>query len=92
MKDLFTLQGEVAVVTGAQGKLGPIWIETLLEAGANVLALDHPNVQISQNYKILQGRFDEQRLQLASADVTDREALEPACQKCLDVLGSLPFW
>ena len=87
MKDLFTLQGEVAVVTGAQGKLGPIWIDTLLEAGANVLALDHPNVQISQNFKNLQSRFDEQRLQPVSADVTDREALEPACQKCLDVFG-----
>ena len=87
MKDLFSLQGEIAVVTGALGKLGPVWIETLLEAGADVLALDNPNAQISQNYKILQSRFDEQRLQLASADVTDRESLEAGCQKCLNVFG-----
>jgi NAD(P)-dependent dehydrogenase (short-subunit alcohol dehydrogenase family) len=87
LKDLFSLQGEIAVVTGALGKLGPVWIETLLEAGADVLALDNPNAQISQNYKILQSRFDEQRLQLASADVTDRESLEAGCQKCLNVFG-----
>jgi NAD(P)-dependent dehydrogenase (short-subunit alcohol dehydrogenase family) len=87
LKDLFSLQGEIAVVTGALGKLGPIWIETLLEAGADVLALDHPNAQISQNYKILQSRFDEQRLQLASADVTERRSLEAALKQCLDALG-----
>ena len=87
MKDLFSLQGEIAVVTGALGKLGPIWIKTLLKAGAKVLALDHPDVQISQNFKTLQDRFDEQHLQLASADVTDRESLEAACQKCQDTFG-----
>ena len=85
MKDLFSLKGQIAVVTGALGKLGPIWIETLLEAGAKVFALDRPNVQISQNYKNLQDRFDEQHLQLAFADVTNRKAVEAACQKCLDV-------
>ena len=87
MKNLFSLKGEIAVVTGALGKLGPIWIETILEAGANVFALDHPDVQISQRFKNLQDRFDGQRLQLASADVTDRESLEAGCKKCLDVFG-----
>ena len=87
MKDLFNLKGEIAVVTGALGKLGPIWIETLLAAGAKVFALDHPSVQKSQNFKTLEDRFDAQRLQLASANVTDRESLEAGCQKCLDVFG-----
>ncbi len=87
MKDLFSLKGEIAVVTGALGKLGPIWIETILEAGAKVFALDHPDVKISQNFKNLQDRFDGQRLQLTSADVTDRESLEAGLKKCLDVFG-----
>jgi NAD(P)-dependent dehydrogenase (short-subunit alcohol dehydrogenase family) len=87
LKNLFSLQGEIAVVTGALGKLGPIWIETLLEAGAKVFALDHPNVQRSQNFKNLQDRFDEQRLQLASADVRERMSLEAVSQQCLDIFG-----
>jgi NAD(P)-dependent dehydrogenase (short-subunit alcohol dehydrogenase family) len=87
LKDLFSLKGEVAVVTGALGKLGPIWIETLLEAGAKVFALDHPDAKISQGYKSLQGYFDKQQLELAFADVTVREALEGAYKKCLDSFG-----
>lgn len=87
LKDLFSLKGQVAVVTGALGKLGPIWIETLLGAGARVFALDHPSTQISQGYKSLQERFDGQRLQLASADVRERQGLEAASQQCLDAFG-----
>ncbi len=87
LKDLFSLKGEVAVVTGALGKLGSIWIETLLEADASVFALDHPNAQISQGYKSLQKRFDAKFLQLAFADVRERQALQAASQQCLDALG-----
>jgi NAD(P)-dependent dehydrogenase (short-subunit alcohol dehydrogenase family) len=87
LKDLFRLKGEIAVVTGALGKLGPIWIDTLLEAGAKVFALDHPNAQISQGYKNLQERFDAQHLQLAFADVTVREAVEAVFQQCLEAFG-----
>ncbi len=87
MKDLFSLKGKIAVVTGALGNLGPVWIGTLLEAGAKVFALDHPDAQVSEAFKKLQSQFDERLLQLAFADVRERQALETVCQKCLDAYG-----
>ena len=53
-------------------------VNTLVEAGASVFALDHPDVRISEAFKKLQSRFDDRRLQLAFADVTAREAVEDA--------------
>jgi NAD(P)-dependent dehydrogenase (short-subunit alcohol dehydrogenase family) len=87
LKDLFSLKEEVAVVTGALGKLGPIWIDTLLEAGAKVFALDHPEAKGSEALKKLQARYDKGHLQFASADVRERQALKAAAQKCLDTFG-----
>jgi NAD(P)-dependent dehydrogenase (short-subunit alcohol dehydrogenase family) len=87
LKGLFSLEGEVAVVTGALGKLGPIWSETILEAGARVLALDHPQAKVSEAFKKLTSRFDIHRLQLAFADIRDRQAIETVCQKCLESFG-----
>lgn len=87
MKDLFSLKEEVAVVTGALGKLGPVWIHTLLEAGAKVFALDRPKAQKSEAFKKLQDHYDNRRLQFASADVKERQALDLVSQQCRDVFG-----
>jgi NAD(P)-dependent dehydrogenase (short-subunit alcohol dehydrogenase family) len=38
--DEFRLDGRVAIVTGALGKLGPIWASTLASAGATVVGVD----------------------------------------------------
>ncbi len=86
MTDLFDLSPEVAVVTGALGKLGAIWIETLLQAGAAVFALDLPDAAVSQEFKSLQLRF-EKRLRLERADVRNRGTLETACKICLATFG-----
>ncbi len=87
MKDLFSLKKEVAVVTGALGKLGPIWIDTLLAAGARVFALDHPESQKSKAFNQLQTHYDDRRLKFATADVRERQAIEAASQQCQEAFG-----
>jgi NAD(P)-dependent dehydrogenase (short-subunit alcohol dehydrogenase family) len=37
---IFRLDNQTAVVTGACGNLGPVWVEALLDAGARVAALE----------------------------------------------------
>jgi NAD(P)-dependent dehydrogenase (short-subunit alcohol dehydrogenase family) len=87
VKNIFGLEDDVAVVTGALGKLGPIWIEALLEAGAKVFALDLPDTGISDEFGRLQKRYDEYRLRLDGADVRHRRSLEAACNHCIAAFG-----
>ena len=87
MKDLFGLEGEHAVVTGALGKLGPVWIEALLRAGASVCALDLAKSKVSEAFTRLQRDHDETRLILVRTDVRDRQSLENAYQTCFASFG-----
>jgi NAD(P)-dependent dehydrogenase (short-subunit alcohol dehydrogenase family) len=87
MSGLFGLSGEVAVVTGALGKLGPIWVETLADAGARIFALDRPGSPVSAEFERLQARFGPDRLELGFADVCRRPELEAARARCEKVFG-----
>jgi NAD(P)-dependent dehydrogenase (short-subunit alcohol dehydrogenase family) len=82
LKNLFALEGETAVVTGASGNLGPVWIEALLEQGASVLAIDRPDLQGSQALEALVSRWLDQRLSFVFSDVRNRETLQAACEEC----------
>lgn len=84
----FRLDGAVAIVTGVLGRLGPVWSEALLEAGATVVGIDRPRASPSQAFDALLRRFGEQRLVLLRADVLDRPALEDARSRCLAGVGS----
>src|SRR5215204_5880937 len=87
MSGRFSLAGEVAVVTGALGRLGPIWIEALLDAGASVAALDRPGAHASDAFTALIERAGSARLQLFEGDVTDRRSIEAARDLVLERLG-----
>lgn len=87
MSDLFRLDGEVAVVTGALGRLGPIWTETLLRAGAKVFAMDRPGAPVAERFEEIRRGCGKSDLVLAFADVTDRQALQDVCAQCMKTCG-----
>lgn len=86
MNGAFRLDEQVAVVTGACGKLGPIWVEALLGAGARVAAFDLPDVNPSAAFDVL-ARSHGDRLRRFDCDITDRGAIEAATGALIDQMG-----
>src|SRR5262249_4714679 len=80
------LDGRVAVVTGAFGRLGPVWCAALLKAGARVVGLDLPDAAPSEEYERLRQESGE-RLATIPADVRDRASLDAARNRCVEVAG-----
>ena len=83
---LFRLDGRTAVVTGACGRLGPIWTRALLEAGARVACLDLDGIAPSPQLQELLAQHPEDA-SLHVGDVTRRESLDAACQAVERDLG-----
>ena len=86
MIDGFTLDNQGAVVTGALGKLGPVWVEALLDAGARVAALDLPRAAPSPQFSALAARGGD-RLQRFDCDITDRSSIAAACARLVSAMG-----
>jgi NAD(P)-dependent dehydrogenase (short-subunit alcohol dehydrogenase family) len=84
---LFRLDGQVAVVTGAYGKLGPIWVDALAEAGARVAALDLPGAPPSAAFAAVEARHRD-RIARLDCDITSRPSLEAAAQAVVSQLGT----
>ena len=84
---LFRLDNQTAVVTGACGKLGPTWVEALLDAGARVAALDLPGAAASAGYQAVAARAGA-RLERFECDVTSRASIERALADLVGRLGT----
>jgi NAD(P)-dependent dehydrogenase (short-subunit alcohol dehydrogenase family) len=80
------LAGRVAVVTGALGRLGPVWCEALLQSGAAVAAIDLDGSPMAPAFRSLQDK-DAARLRLYRADVRDRQSLDAARARVEQDLG-----
>jgi NAD(P)-dependent dehydrogenase (short-subunit alcohol dehydrogenase family) len=86
-RDPFSLEHQIAVVTGACGKLGPIWIEALLDAGALVAALELPGAPASAAFRAVTQRAPL-KVQRFDCDVTNRASIEAAAAAVATRLGS----
>ena len=81
----FSLDGQIAVVTGSCGKLGPIWVEALLEAGARVAALDLPGAKPSPAFAAVAERFNG--VPRFDIDITSRASIEAAATAVQGAMG-----
>jgi NAD(P)-dependent dehydrogenase (short-subunit alcohol dehydrogenase family) len=70
------LAGTLAVVTGALGNLGPLWVTTLAGAGAQVVGIDIRDDGADALADAAGGAFE-----LLLANVTDRAALDAVAER-----------
>jgi NAD(P)-dependent dehydrogenase (short-subunit alcohol dehydrogenase family) len=81
MTATFNLRDQVAVVTGAAGKLGPIWILALLDAGARVVGVERPGAEIGDPLRALMQTISVDRLRVDFCDITEREQIEDCASR-----------
>lgn len=86
MIDGFRLDNQVAVVTGACGKLGPVWVEALLGAGASVAALELAGAPASSAFDVVAEQAGA-RLRRFDCDITNRSSIESAARALVEALG-----
>ena len=82
----FRLDNQIAVVTGACGKLGPIWVEALVEAGARVAALELPGAKASAAFESLATNAGNRVLRF-DCDITSRASIDAAAASVQAAFG-----
>lgn len=87
LHDLFSLEGQVAIVTGGTGVLGGVMARGLAQAGAKVGVLGRRRAQAEATAALLESAGGA-GLPLV-ADVLDRAQLEAACDAVLAEWGRL---
>lgn len=74
LKATFSLAEKIFVVTGGAGLLGSVFVEALLDAGGNVIAVDRNENGLNQLSKNLER--NEEHLQTALCDICDVTQVE----------------
>lgn len=83
----FSLSGKIAIVTGANGKLGRVWVEALAHSGAAVVATDIGNDGPCDDIARLMGFFAEKISFIDGIDIMKREDALRLCEYCKKTYG-----
>jgi NAD(P)-dependent dehydrogenase (short-subunit alcohol dehydrogenase family) len=71
------IEGSVAVVTGASGNLGPVWVKALADAGATVVGIDLQTTQVAGAVAVEAGDVRDEKAVAAIAERVASEHGEP---------------
>jgi len=69
------LNGKIVVITGGAGRLGSVFSEAMVQAGARVVVADRLNAPAAPRLQELIGRCGD-RLRAIDADITDRVSVD----------------
>lgn len=89
LNELFSLQGRVAIVTGAAGLIGRNHCRALAGAGASVVAVDLHRDHSQQIADFLNDEISEHRHIGVGVDITNRPALEDVRDAILEKYGRI---
>lgn len=81
----YSLQGKVALITGAAGGIGAATARALYQQGANLVLTDMSQAVVDQ----LAAEFDKNRVLALPLDVTDMAATKAVVQQAVDKFGKL---
>jgi|LFRM01.1.fsa_nt_gb 2-deoxy-D-gluconate 3-dehydrogenase len=84
--DIFSLQGKVAIITGANQGLGMGYAYALAKAGADIF-IPHLTPNIAEIREMITGLG--RRVEFLQGDLTDKKHIDDIVQKCLEKFGRI---
>lgn len=87
MKDYFSIQGKIAIVTGGTGALGSVMCKTLAKAGAKVVIVARN--ELNSNSLAKEIIADGGQAEAFPCDVLDKDALQEATQQIIEQYGRI---
>jgi len=88
MKDMFSLQGKVAIVTGGNGGLGKGMARGLAGMGANIVIAARNEAKTAQAVKELKAEFGVKAIGIKT-DVLNQESVRQMAAKTLETYGRI---